>query len=92
MKQVFERAECWWRRHNASRLELRGQGKIGPLRRDHGFAAIGQDQNKMHSTFAAQRLPNREGLALKGMTSAGYSDFLRKVLMMGSVSWFPSIE
>jgi len=65
---------------------LCGEAKIGPLRGDHRLAAIGQNQYKIHSTLATDRLPNRERLALKGMTNTGYGDFLGKVLMMGSVS------
>ncbi len=49
-------------------------------------------QNQIHSTFATQGVPNSERLALKRMTNPGYGDFLGKVLMMGSVSWLPSIE
>jgi hypothetical protein len=42
--------------------------------------------------FTTDRLPNSEGLALKRMTNPSYGYSLGKVLMMGSVSWFPSIE
>src|SRR5437016_4133318 len=66
--------------------------KISPLHGDHGLAAIWQDQDKIHPIFAADRLPNGKGLALKRMTSTGYGDSFGKVLMMGSVSWFPSIR
>jgi hypothetical protein len=91
VKQVFERAECLRPRGSGIPLGLCGQSKICRLRRDHRFAAIRQDQNQIHSTFATYRLPNSEGLALKGMTNPSYGDSLGKVLMMGSVSWFPWI-
>ena len=90
VKQVFERPNCCCGRGGP--LKLCGQGKIRPLCRDHGLAAIGQDQNKIHLTFTTDRLPNSEGFALKRMTNPSYGDSLGKVLMMGSVSWFPSMR
>jgi hypothetical protein len=84
MKQVFQRAECYNVTDNGSRVGRRCT--ISPVRRDHRFAAIGQDQNKIAPPLATHRCPNGKGLALKGMTNAGYSDSLGKVLMMGSVS------
>ena len=65
------------------------QRKIRPLCRDHGFAAIGQNQNQIHLIFTTDRLPNSEGLTLKRMTNPSYGYSLGKVLMRGSVSWFP---
>ena len=90
LKQVCERAQGGHGLSGGSLFRLCGNGEISPLHRDHGLAAIRQDQDEIHSTFAADRLPNDERLALKGMTSAGYGDSFRNVLMMGSVSWFPS--
>jgi hypothetical protein len=86
VKQVFERTK-----ERAIPRRLWENGYISPLRRDHGLAAIRQDEDEIPSIFAADRLPNGEGLALKRMTGASYGNSFGKVLMMGSVWWFPSI-
>ena len=66
------------------------RGQIGPIGRDQRLTAIGQDQNEMQSTFAMRRLHNVQGSALERVASTDNGDLLRKVLMMGSVSWLPS--
>jgi hypothetical protein len=66
-------------------------GQIGPIGRDQRFTAVRQDQNEKQSTVAMDRPQNRERLTVERMTGTGNRDFLREVLMMGSVTWFPSI-
>ena len=65
------------------------QGQIGPIGRDQRLTAIGQDQNEMQSTLTMRPLHNVQGSAIEGMTSTDNGDLLRKVLLMGSVSWLP---
>src|SRR5215471_4736242 len=87
MKQVLERAECcccWFRG------ELCRQGQIGPIGRDQRLTAIGRDQNKMQSTLTMRPLHNVQGSAIERMASTDNGDLLRKVLLMGSVSWLRS--
>ena len=67
-------------------------GKVGPIGWDQGFAAIRQNQDEMQSTLTLPRQKNVERLAFERMASTDYGDFFRKVLMMGSVSWFRLIE
>src|SRR5215831_12782070 len=87
MKQVLERAECCCCR---CRGELCRQGQIGPIGRDQRLTAIRQDQNEMQSTLTMRPLHNVQGSAIERMTSTDNGDLLRKVLLMGSVSWLRS--
>jgi len=86
-EQVFERAEAGRRR---CRDGLCRGGQIGPFGRDQRFAAVGQNQHEKESTFAMHRSKNAERLAFKRMPGTDDADSFGKVLMMGSVSWFPS--
>ena len=89
MKQVFQRAEGCGRLGRANLLRLRRRGKICPVHRDQSFTAIGQNQNEMQSTLTMHRSQNVERPAFERMASADDGHSLRKVLMMGSVSWLP---
>jgi hypothetical protein len=91
VKQVFQRAEGCGRLCCANLLRLYRRGKICPVHRDQRFTAIGQNQNEMQSTMTMHRSQNVERAAFKRMASTDNGDSLRKVLMMGSVSWLPSI-
>jgi len=71
------------RRKRFLRLDCRGQ--VSPVRRDHGLAAIGQDQNQNQSAISVCRSKNVERFTFKRMPSADNCNSLRKVLMMGSV-------
>jgi hypothetical protein len=71
-------------RENLSRLSYRD--KIRPVGRDHGFAAIGQDQDEIQLPFATYRVENLKPSSLKRMTRTNDRDSLGKVLTMGSVS------
>ncbi len=66
------------------------RSKGSPVPRNQRLAAVGQNQNEMQSTPAMRRPKNVERLAFERMASTDDGDALRKVLMMGSVSWFPS--
>ena len=91
MKQVFQRAErCGLRREDSVR-RLCGGGKVCPVGRDVCFTAVGQDQNEMQPTFAMCRSKNGERFTFKWMVRTNNGDSLGQVLVMGSVSWFPSI-
>ena len=66
------------------------EGQIGPIGRDQRLTAIGQDQKEMQSTLAMRPVHNVQGSAIERMASPDNGDLLRKVLLMGSVSWLPS--
>jgi len=90
VKQIFQRAErcrCLCRERS---LRLLRRGKVSPVRRDQRLTAVGQNQNEMQSTLAMRRPKNVEQPAFERMASTDNGDALKKVLMMGSVSWFPS--
>ena len=83
-QEVFERAD-----------ELRnidGVGgflKIGPISGDHGFAAIGQNENKLQTVRHARLSKDFESLSLERMMGTRDSHAHGKVLMMGSLSCGP---
>ena len=70
-------------------LRLLRRVKVSPVRSDQRLTAVGQDQNEMQPTFTMCRPKNVERLAFERMAGTNDGDVLRKVLMMGSVSWFP---
>jgi len=88
VQQVFQRGECCrgWRTDG-----LCGRGQIGPIGRNQRFTAIGQDQKEKEPTFPMHRPENVEGPAFERVASTENSDLLWEVLMMGSMSWVPSI-
>jgi len=89
VKQVFERAEGCRRRCR----EGLGRGdQIGPIGGDQGFTAIRQDQNELQSAMPMDVPKNSERLAFEGMAGTDNGDSLGEVVMMGSVSYVPSIR
>jgi hypothetical protein len=83
VQQVFQGAEsCCAQCTNG----LCGRSQVGPISRNQGFAAIGQDQDEEEPTFAMHRPENLERAAFERMANTDNSDRLGKVLMMGSVS------
>ncbi len=89
VKQVFERAQG---RRSRWREGLCRGGQIGPIRRNQRSAAVGQNKYEKQSTLAMHRSKNAERLPLERMAGTDNDDSFGKVLMMGSVSWFPSIR
>ena len=85
VKQVLQGAERCRRlcRKRFRRLCCRPQ--VSPVRRDHGLAAIGQDQNQHQSVLSVCRPKNVERFTFKRMPSADNYNSLGKVLLMGSV-------
>jgi hypothetical protein len=73
-------------------LRLCGGGKVRPVCRIERFTAVGQDQNEMQPTVAMRWSKNGERFTFKGMVRTNNGDSLGQVLMMGSVSRFPSIR
>jgi hypothetical protein len=86
VKQVRQGAERYRLlcRKRFRRLCCRPQ--VSPVRRDHGLAAIGQDQNQHQSALSVCRPKNVERFTFKRMPSADNCNSLGKVLLMGSVS------
>jgi len=84
-KQILQGAKRSRRLCGKGFLRLDCQGQVSPVRRDHGLAAIGQDQNQNQSAISLCRSKNVERLTFKRMPSADNSNPLGKVLMMGSV-------
>jgi hypothetical protein len=87
VKQVFERAEG---RRRECREGLCRRGQIGPIGRNQRLTAVRQDEHEQPSPFAAQGPQKVQRLAFERMARTNDGDLLRKVLMMGIVSWFPS--
>ncbi|MDX6463096.1 MAG: hypothetical protein QOE55_6793 [Acidobacteriaceae bacterium] len=85
VKQVLQGSERCRRlcRKRFRRLCCRPQ--VSPGRRDHGLAAIGQDQNQHQSALSVCRPKNVERFTFKRMPSADNCNSLGKVLLMGSV-------
>jgi hypothetical protein len=92
VKQSFQRAKrCGLFRSDGTN-RLHGRRHVGPVGGNERFTAVGQDQKKIESTVPMEGLKNSEGFTLERMTSTDNRDSLGKVLMMGSVSYVPSIE
>ncbi len=85
VKQILQGAESCRRLCRKRFLRLCCRGKVSPVRRDHGLAAIGQDQKQDQSTFSVCRPKNVERFTFKRMPSPDNCNSLGKVLMMGSV-------
>ena len=86
VEQVFARAKS---RRN-SREGLCSGGEVSPFGRDQRFTAVRQNEPEKPSTFPMHRPKNVKRSAFERMAGTDNSDPLGKVLMMGSVSWFPS--
>ena len=89
MQQVFQRAKGCGRA--CRREDLYGRGEVGPIGGNQRFTAIGQDQDEKELTLPMHRPENVEGPAFERVASTENSDLLWEVLMMGSMSWVPSI-
>lgn len=85
VKQILQGAERFCRLYRKRFLRLCCRGQVSPVRRDHGLAAIGQDQNQHQSAFSVCRPKDVERFTFKRMPSADNCNSLGKVLMMGSV-------
>ena len=85
VKQILQGAERFRRLCRKRLLRLCCRGQVSPVRRDHGLAAIGQDQNQHQSAFSVRRPKDVERFTFKRMPSADNCNSLGKVLMMGSV-------
>ena len=91
MNQGFQRAKC----RGLIRMD-RSTGRLGgykicPVSGDERLAAIRQDQKEKQPPFAMHCPQNAERFAFERMARTDNCDCLRKVLMMGSVSYVPSI-
>jgi len=85
VKQILQGAERCRRLWRKRFLRLCCRPQVSPVRRDHGLAAIGQDQNQHQSAFSVCRPKNVERFTFKRMPRADNCNSLGKVLMMGSV-------
>ena len=91
VKQVLYGSQrcCGMQRENLTRLSYRC--KVCPVGGDHRLTAIGQDQDEIQWSVAMYCPQNLERSCFKRMATSDNRDPLGKVLMMGSVSWLPSI-
>jgi hypothetical protein len=64
--------------------------KIRPFDRNKRSTAVGQDQEQLRTTLPMNEPVYGEALTFEGMTRSSDGDAWRKILVMGSVSWFPS--
>lgn len=65
--------------------------EVGPAGRDQRFAAVRENDEELQAVGHASLSQNLQRLSFEGVMRAGDDHSLREVLMMGSVSWFPSI-
>jgi hypothetical protein len=64
--------------------------KICPFDWNERSTAIGQDQEQLRTTLPMNEPVYGEGVTFEGMMRSSDGDAWRKILVMGSVSWFPS--
>jgi hypothetical protein len=64
--------------------------KVGPLGWDQRLAAVRQNENKLQALGHACLSENLQRLSFEWVMETGDGYSFRKVLMMGSVWWFPS--
>ena len=86
VEQVLLRAKKfhgWWRRWRG--VEVR------PFGGNQRLTSVRQDEYKLQAGGHAGLAKDLERLPMKRMMRADNSYAFREVLMMGSVSWFPSI-
>jgi hypothetical protein len=88
-KQVIQGAEgggwqCGW--------SSRSRSEIGPSGGDVGAALIGQNQGQIQMPVLVYAPQDGERRALKRMMWTGDGDTVRKVAVVSSVWWFPSIR
>lgn len=64
--------------------------KVGPLSGDQRLTAVGQNEHELQAVWHAGLPKNLQRLSFEWVMKTRDDDAFRKVLMMGSVSWFPS--
>ena len=67
------------------------RGHVGPIRRNHSAASVGEKQEKAKPLTAMKVADDLQGLPLEDMRLAGDSDRDRKVTEVGIVSGSPSV-
>ena len=65
--------------------------EIGPLGGDQRLAAVRQDEHELQAGRHACLSEDVQALSLEGMMRTRDGDAFGKLVMMGSVSWCPSI-
>jgi hypothetical protein len=65
--------------------------KIRPVSGDPRLTAVGQEEHELQAGAHAHRSEDRQRLACEGMMRTRDSDAFGEVLMMGSLSYAPSI-
>ena len=86
-QQVIPRAD-----EHRSLRRAGGRLKVCPVGGDQRLAAVGQKEHELQAGGHADLAQDLQRMSVKGMVWTRDSDAFGKVLMMGSVSWFPSIE
>jgi len=70
---------------------LREIAEVGPLLRYERATSIGQNQDQMWLALVTPSPKDSDCFSFKWMMRAGDGDMLWQVLVVGSVSWGPSI-
>jgi hypothetical protein len=65
--------------------------EICPISGNQGLAAVWQNENELQAAAHAGLPEDLQRLSVEGMVRTRDGDAFGKVLMMGSVSWCPSI-
>ena len=64
--------------------------QVRPFCGDERLASVRQNENELQATAHARVPEHLQGLSLEGVMRAGDHHWLREVLTVGSVWWFPS--
>src|SRR6267143_280622 len=64
--------------------------KVGPVGGDQRLAAVRQNENELQAVGHARLPEDLQRLSFEGMVGTSDRHPFREVLMMGSLSWFPS--
>jgi hypothetical protein len=67
-----------------------GTLKVGPVSRDQRLSAIRQNKHELQAGRHAHFSKNPQRLSFEWVVRTRDDDAFREVLMVGSVSWFPS--
>jgi hypothetical protein len=66
--------------------------KVGPVRGDQRLTAVRQNEHELQAVWHAGLPKNLQRLSFEWVMRTRDEDAFREVLMVGSVSWCPSIE
>jgi len=85
-QQIIQRADEF-----RSMWRVRGVGEVGPVGGDQRLAAVRQNEDELQAGRHTGLPKDLQRLSLEWVMRTGDSHALGKVLIVGSLWWFPSI-